>query len=192
MVVRRLCWGSLPGALCALLALKILAVKGLSGGFIVQALGLALVTTSIALVFKMRLHTIGQRLRSTRPERFKHAQPALTVAAGFVIGALVTVTSVGAGALGAAALTYLYPYRLSAQKLVGTDIAHAVPLTLVAGAGHFALGNVETSLLLALLLGSIPGIVLGALVAHRIREGYVRVALAVVLSIVGVKLMFGG
>jgi uncharacterized membrane protein YfcA len=100
------------------------------------------------------------------------------------------MTSVGAGALGAAMLVYLYPTRLRAQKLVGTDIAHAIPLTLLAGLGHAKLGHVDFRLLGALLLGSIPGIVLGSLLSHRVRGTAVRNAIAVMLFIVGVKMLF--
>jgi uncharacterized membrane protein YfcA len=111
------------------------------------------------------------------------------VAAGAVLGFLVTLTSVGAGALGVVALVYLYPYRLTPPRLVGTDIAHAVPLTLLAGLGHFGLGNVDFHLLGSLLLGSIPGIILGSRLSTTASRVYVRNGIAVMLAFVGIKLV---
>jgi uncharacterized membrane protein YfcA len=155
-------------------------------------LGTALALTSFAMLFQPALHRLGQRLRTTTPDRFKRAQPGLTVLAGALLGFLVTLTSVGAGALGVVMLVYLYPYRLTPAKLVGTDIAHAVPLTLVAGLGHFGLGNVDFHLLGALLVGSIPGIILGSRLSTTISRHYVRNAIAVMLAIVGARLILQG
>src|SRR6185295_8763756 len=104
------------------------------------------------------------------PEGFKRAQPILTVIAGAILGFLVTLTSVGAGALGTVMLLYLYPLRMTPGRLVGTDIVHAIPLTLLAGAGHLAMGNVDISLLGRLLLGSIPGVLLGALLSTKVPQ----------------------
>jgi uncharacterized membrane protein YfcA len=86
-------------------------------------------------------------------------------------------------------LVYLYPYRLTPAKLVGTDIAHAVPLTVVAGLGHWGLGNVDFGLLGALLVGSIPGIILGSRLSIKVNSVYVRNAIAVMLAVVGGKLL---
>ena len=109
--------------------------------------------------------------------------------AGVILGVLVTMTSVGAGALGTVMMVYLYPYRLTPAKLVGTDLAHALPLALVAGAGHLLIGNVDFTLLGWLLLGSVPGILLGSLVSTRAPATWVARAIAVVLAIVGVRLL---
>jgi hypothetical protein len=119
------------------------------------------------------------------------AQPALTVLAGAILGFLVTLTSVGAGALGAVMLVYLYPRRLTPAKLVGTDIMHAIPLTLVAGSGHLAMGNVNLTLLLGLLIGSIPGVLIGSVLGNKAPESWLRAAIAVVLAVVGMKLVLG-
>ena len=141
------------------------------------------------MLLQRSLHRLGRHLRTTSPDRFKHAQPALTVAAGALLGFLVTLTSVGAGALGVVMLVYLYPYRLTPSKLVGTDIAHAIPLTLVAGLGHWSMGNVNFALLPSLLAGSIPGIILGSRLSIRVNSAYVRSAIAMMLAIVGGKLL---
>ena len=109
---------------------------------------------------------------------------------GAVLGTLVSLTSVGAGALGMTALLVLYP-RLEVKRLVGSDIAHAVPLTLIAGLGHLSLGAVDLSLLVSLLAGSVPGIVIGSLVATRVPDRVLVPILAVTLGLVGAKLVFG-
>jgi len=112
---------------------------------------------------------------------------ALTVVLGAVLGVMVSLTSVGAGALGMTALLVLYP-RLPINKLVGSDIAHAVPLTLIAGIGHWWIGSVDFVLLAALLAGSIPGIVIGSLVSSRVSDRILIPILAFVLVLVGLKL----
>ncbi len=112
----------------------------------------------------------------------------LTVAVGAIVGVLVTISSVGAGALGVTALTSLYP-NLATRRLVGSDIAHAVPLTFVAGLGHWWLGTVDVALLAALLVGSLPGIALGAHFAARVPERALRGLLASVLLLIGGKLI---
>ena len=107
---------------------------------------------------------------------------------GAAIGVLVSISSVGAGAIGVTVLMLLYP-RLSIHRIVGSDIAHAVPLTLVAGAGHWVIGNVDWYMLLCLLAGSVPGILVASRLAPRIDERFIRWALAAVLTIVGLKLV---
>ena len=189
LVLRRLWLGSLPAAVLTLGVLYLFPEgKGL-GTLIVPALGVALVLTSVGMLLQQPLHRLGRRLRTSTPERFKRAQPALTVAAGAALGCLVTLTSVGAGALGVVILVYLYPFRLKPPKLVGTDIAHAVPLALVAGLGHLGLGNVDFALLGSLLMGSIPGIILGARLSTSLNQRYVRSAIALMLIVVGSRIL---
>ena len=190
LVLRRLCAGSLPATILTLLWIHYFPQSTQSKSLILPALGVALVLTSLAMIFQVRLHRLGQRLRATAPQRFKAAQPSLTVAAGALLGMLVTLTSVGAGALGVVMLVYLYPFRLTPPKLVGTDIAHAVPLTLVAGFGHLGLGNVNFQLLGSLLVGSIPGIILGSSLSIRMNHVYVRNAIALTLAVVGCRILF--
>ena len=110
-----------------------------------------------------------------------------TVLTGAALGVLVSISSVGAGAVGVTALLLLYP-RLPMATIVGSDIAHAVPLTLVAGAGHWALGAVDWHLMGVLLLGSLPGIVIGSYCAVRVPQTVLRVALAAILIVVAGKI----
>jgi len=189
-VVKRLAAGSLPVALLTVLVLAALGGSQVRSGLILNGIGVALALTALGLGFRRRLHELGRILRTDTPESFKRWQPVLTVVAGAVVGCLVALTSVGAGALGTVALIYLYPYRLTAAKLVGTDLAHAIPLALIAGAGHLMLGNVDFALLANLLLGSIPGIVLGSLLSARAPESIIRNAIAFVLLLVAGKLLF--
>lgn len=188
-VVRRLSMGSLPAAVATLAWLHVSGVGRSEHGMISQALGWVLILTAAAMLFRKGLHTIGQGLRERAPDGFKRLQPVLTIVAGAVLGFLVTLTSVGAGALGTVMLLYLYPFRMTPNRLVGTDIVHAIPLTLVAGAGHLAMGNVNLLLLGSLLLGSIPGVLLGAKLSARMPQGLLRGAIATVLLAVASKLV---
>src|SRR4029079_12454582 len=120
------------------------------------------------------------------PERQTHK---LTIVVGAVLGGLVTVSSVRAGAIGGNCLLMLYP-RLPMARIVGSDIAHAVPLTLVAGLGHLMLGSVNVPMLVSLLIGSIPGIVLGSFFAVRVLDAVLRPVLAATLAVVGGTLVF--
>jgi uncharacterized membrane protein YfcA len=104
------------------------------------------------------------------------------------LGVLITLSSVGAGAIGVTVLIFLYP-KMPVARIVGSDIAHAVPLTLIAGAGHFALGTVNLALLGSLLTGSIPGIIIGSQLTARIPERILRPILAGTLLLVGSKLV---
>ena len=186
-VLRRLWLGSLPAAMATILMLHSSPARDDLARLILPVLSVALVFTGAIMLASRRLL---QRLNeSAVPERFKRFQSAMTVAAGAILGFLVTLTSVGAGAIGAVMLVYLYPKRLRGPKLVGTDIAHAIPLTLVAGLGHAQLGYVDFRLLASLLVGSIPGIAIGAFLSHRVSPQVIRSAIAVMLIVVGVKLL---
>jgi len=188
-VFRRLATGSIPAAVVTLALLHWTGASRSHGGLVVHALGGVLLLTAMAMIFKRRFHAIGQDLRTRLPADFKRAQPALTVLAGAILGALVTLTSIGAGALGAVMLLYLYPFRMKPATLVGTDIMHAVPLTIVAGLGHLMMGNVDLPLLGSLLLGSIPGVLAGSLLASRAPEGLLRGSIAAVMVAVGAKML---
>ncbi len=175
--------GSIPAAMLTVLGLQHLT-GGLGGSRIITlVLGCALVLTACALALRQQLRRLSRTPAIPLPR-----PPALTVAAGAVLGFVVTVSSVGAGALGVTALFLLYP-QLKTSRIVASDLAHAVPLTLVAGVGHWMFGSVDFHLLLSLLVGSLPGIYIGSHFAGRIPETLLRWILAAILVLVGVKLI---
>ncbi|MDE2439603.1 MAG: sulfite exporter TauE/SafE family protein [Betaproteobacteria bacterium] len=187
-ITGRLAAGSIPAAAITIFVLSHLP-KGSNAiaAVVSHGLGFALMLTAIAITF-------GRKLREYAG---KHEESALrqcclgkiTVAVGAILGVLVTISSVGAGALGVAALFFLYP-KLSPVKIVGSDVAHAVPLTLVAGLGHWMLGGVDWTLLGALLLGSLPGIWVGSHLSAKVPEHILRRILASMLVLIGTKLVF--
>ncbi|MEI7712617.1 MAG: sulfite exporter TauE/SafE family protein [Rhodospirillales bacterium] len=187
-IVRRLAIGSVPAALATLAFMSIPAMRmGEQGNRIVAVcLGIALLLTSISLVFRHRVVALSARFADGTLSRHT---ASMTIATGALLGLFVTVSSVGAGALGVTALLFLYP-RLPTSTIVGSDIAHAVPLTLVAGLGHWWLGSVDTVLLLSLLFGSIPGVILGSQLSVRVPDVVLRLLLASVLALVGARLVF--
>jgi len=164
-------------------------MNGVREGLMIVVLGSVLILTALAMLAKPLLNRMGRELRTSDPPRFRRVQLPLTVFGGAILGFLVALTSIGAGALGAVMLVFLYPLRLTPARLVGTDLAHAIPLALVAGAGHILLGNVDFALLGQLLLGSVPGVALGAYFGGKLPEGVLRTGIAVVLAAVGVKLI---
>lgn len=206
-IVQRMALGSVPAALVTLACLRVWHPDATQFGALVRpALGFALLLTSGALAFRTQIQALGRRPAASGSmlagagagvdtsglivgANDSDLHPTKTMAVGAIIGCLVTLTSVGAGAIGVVALFFLYP-SLSARKLVGADIVHAVPLTLVAGLGHAALGTVDWTMLLGLLIGSLPAIHLGATVAGRLPEKTLRMALATMLAIVGVRLIW--
>jgi len=188
-IVRRLACGSLPAAALTLLWMHTSGLGHVKDGVVIFSLGLALCVTALGILFKEPIHALGTRFRLADSTRFKAMQPGLTVFAGVLLGAMVTLTSVGAGALGTAMLVYLYPLRLNAGKLVGTDLAHAIPLTLIAGLGHLSLGTVDLHLMVNLLMGSIPGVLIGSLVSARAPVGIIRTAIAFVLLFVAYRML---
>jgi uncharacterized membrane protein YfcA len=179
--------GSLPAAILSLLLLSHMGPP--SAGIIDPikvALGVMLFLTGLALLGKDR---IIRWSRHHGQDRSPALTRNLTIMLGVVVGAAVTVTSVGAGAIGATALIILYP-RVPLVRIVGSDVAHAVPLTLIAGIGHWWLGSVDFTLLSSLLVGSVPGIILGSLLASRVPETVLRPILACILIIVSYNLIF--
>lgn len=187
-VVRRLAYGSLPAAAATLAWMTLTSTAQIRGGFLIKAVAVALVITSIGILAKDWLQQLGRRGNAGVVNVLGRYQPILTALAGVVLGVLVTLTSIGAGALGTVMLVYLYPVRLTPSRLVGTDLAHAIPLTLIAGLGHLALGNVNYPLLFNLLIGSIPGVLIGSWISTRAPLQVIRVGLAVILAAVAVKM----
>ena len=177
--------GSIPAALATV---ALMHLTGLAKGWastLTFSLGVALLLTALVVFYKQAWHAVGLRLERWIPESRK---APLTVLCGLVLGVLVSLTSIGAGAIGATLIMLLYP-RLASHQVVGTDIAHAVPLTLVAGIGHAALGHVDWQLLLALVIGSVPGIWLGAQLTRRMPERLVRTLLCLSLVTAGIKVI---
>jgi hypothetical protein len=186
-ITGRLACGSVPGTILTIAALYLLDVHGSASPRLLNiALGGMLLVSATGMLFLRRLRWLTVR---HHPGRFavRLLVPG-TMLAGFVLGGLVTLTSVGAGALGMIVLVLLYT-DTPIDRLVGSDIAHAVPLTLIAGCGHWFLGSVNWTLVTTLLLGSIPGIVLGSHLSSRLPERVARTAVAVILVLVGTRIL---
>jgi uncharacterized membrane protein YfcA len=187
-ITGRLAAGSIPAAALTILVLSWLPDGRESiGAVVAHGLGFALLLTAVAILFGRQLREYANR-REDSPLRQCCIAP-ITVAVGALLGVLVTISSVGAGALGVAVLFFLYP-KLPSVRIVGSDVAHAVPLTLVAGIGHWWLGSVDWALLGSLLLGSLPGIWLGTQLSARMPEHILRRLLAAMLLLIGSKLVF--
>lgn len=187
-VVRRLWLGSLTASALTLVWMKLHPVDQTAVTLLKTAIALAVLVTALGMLFQKPLHALGRKFRTTDGAHFKVLQGPLTMLAGAVLGVLVTLTSVGAGALGAVFLAYLYPLRLTPPRLIATDIVHAIPLAIFAGFGHLLIGNVNLGLLGNLLLGSIPAVIVGAMLSARLPHGLLRGLLAMVLLSIGVKL----
>ena len=185
-IVRLLAYGSIPAAIATTLYLR---QSGIASEETVASikfwLGIALLLTSLSVLFRNQLAKLSKTGHWVNPSY----TPTLTVILGLILGFMVTLTSVGAGALGVTALLILYP-KVPITRIVGTDVAHAVPLTLVAGLGHASLGTVDYQLLGTLLIGSIPGIWIGSHLSAKVAEHWVRTVLALILVYVGQKLAF--
>jgi len=182
--------GSIPAAMLTLWILdNIKSDISVINSLIKYSLGWALLFTSIAILFKKKLLVLSQKHAGDKFHSESKTQNGLTVAIGVLLGVTVTLTSIGAGALGTVTLFFLYPL-LPTPRLVGTEIAHAVPLTLVAGIGHASMGNLDFTLLGQLLTGSLPGIYIGSMLSGKIPDFYLRNAIAIMLFFVGYKLVF--
>jgi uncharacterized membrane protein YfcA len=186
-IVARLASGSVPATLVTLAVISRFDISGpTSGRIIALVLGVMLLLTALSLIFRRSFLALAGPVMDRIPPR---GAARLTIITGVILGGLVTISSVGAGALGVTALLVLYP-RVPMAVIVGSDIAHAVPLTLVAGLGHWWLGSVDWPLLTSLLGGSIPGIVLGSYLSAHIPDAVLRPILAVTLIVVGGRLVF--
>jgi len=199
--------GSVPAALATLATVREVGLDAKHFNTIVShTLGGALLATAFALLLKEQVVALGRRFAPAPQATLALAgagapgvvalgadgpvaRPLPTLVVGALIGALVTLTSVGAGVIGVVALFFLYP-QLASRRIVASDIAHAVPLTLVAGLGHASLGTVNWSMLGSLLIGSLPAILLGASLAHRLPERALRVFLAAMLVFLGSRLLY--
>lgn len=185
-----LCCGSIPAALATLWFLSASGFDSETVNTLIKVgLGWAILITAFVILFKQQIMRYSRQNDIWITRLTGSHQNAATVIVGFVMGVIVTLTSIGAGALGTVALFLLFPF-LPVVRLVGTEIAHAVPLTLVAGLGHASVGNVDWNLLLNLLIGSLPGVFIGSHLAHRVSDKYLRPGLAIMLIYAGSKLAF--
>ena len=188
-VVLRVAAGSIPASLVTLYVLNRLGPADPAvQAAMTTTLGVALMLTAVATLYKAVLGKAGPRPAVASAEDARPRHKALPVLFGAVIGVLVTLTSVGAGAIGVLVLMLLYP-ALPLPRIVAADIAHAVPLTLVAGLGHASIGSVDWPLLAKLLAGSLPGIWLGAQLMRKTPERIIRGLLSLLLAYAGTKLI---
>lgn len=186
-VVHLLCIGSISTSLLSILTLKYVGPVSKDWNHLISiSIGVSVLLTAASLLFRAKILKWVQKNPSYLPTG--RALQIATICVGAIIGILVTVSSIGAGAIGATLILLLYPH-LKASEVAGTDIAYAVPLTALAGLGHWWLGNVHFDLLLGLLIGSVPAIWLGAKLSSMLSERATRTTLAGTLFLVGLKLV---
>jgi uncharacterized protein len=191
-IVGRLASGSLPGAGAVVLWFWLTRrTPGVIEEVTSRSLAVILAAAAGALLLQSPLRRLGLKLTSAWLKRAERYTLPLTVVAGLFLGVGVSLTSVGAGALGVVALLALYPLRLSADRLVATDIAHALPVTIIAAAGHAMLGHVDLRILACLLLGSIPGVLIASRAAIRLPPPLTHGLIAIMLAVVSGRLLFG-
>ena len=195
-VVRRLWAGSIPVAIITAILVAINA-KPEKQTWLTTSIGVVILVTAIGMFLAPMLIKAAQSNRSENPAKFQHLQAPATIASGGVVGGLVALTSVGAGALGSVVMTAIYPFRMTPHRLVATDLVHAIPLAVVAGSGYIITGLltgigivVDPWMLLSMLIGSIPAIVIGSFVARGIKPRAIQLALAAVLLFVAVSAIF--
>jgi len=190
-IVRLMGSGSIPCSLLTIYILEILQARGVNyEKFMIMTLGSMLIITAIIVISKTRLLAfIHSRQGNNLIDAIRHYRPEITILAGCALGVLVTVSSVGAGAIGSAILFLLYPHH-KPINIVGTDLAHAVPLTAIAGFGHLHFGTVDPGLLSALLLGGIPAIYLGSMIGKKLPDHVLRPLISIILLLLGIKLVF--
>lgn len=180
-IVRNLSMGSIPGSVTCIIAIQFFDLSSETFEQIISfTLGLMLILTSIVIFFKDRLNNLLDKPKNYKPSKYT------IITLGAALGALVTLSSVGAGAIGSALLLLLYP-SLRTRTIVGTDIAHAVPLTAIAGLGHLQLGHIDFNLLISLIAGSLPAIYIGTLVGEKIPENILKYTVASILLLIGLK-----
>ena len=187
-VVKRLWCGSLPMAFLVVVLVS-LGSKVQEIGWLTRAIGIVVLITALGLLVAPKLLSLARNHRLNNQKKFKAMQPALTVVAGAVLGICVALTSVGAGALGSVMMIYLYPLRMTPHRLVATDIVHAIPLAVVAGLSYLFAGMGDAKILASLLVGSIPAVIAGSVLAGKIEGRWIQIALAIVLLIAGLKVI---
>jgi uncharacterized membrane protein YfcA len=189
IVLRRLWIGSLPASALTLVWMRSVTIPA---RFLTAAIAVTVILTAIGLLIRGPLQRRAREHSAGSATSIAGSLGPATISAGVVLGICVTLTSIGAGALGAVMLAYLYPARLTPARLVATDIAHAIPLAMFAGMGHLFAGAVDLRLLLCLLAGSIPAGLVGAFVSARLPATMLQVVLALLLLAIGCKLAIVG
>jgi uncharacterized protein len=191
-IVGRLLLGSVPGSAAVVIGLWLTRrLPSAADAITSRSLAIILLVTAIALIFQMQLQRVGLKITARALVHVERHKVLLTALAGLTLGVAVTLTSVGAGALGVVMLLALYPLRLTPDRLVATDLAHALPITLIAGLGHAFLGHVNFNVLAALLLGSIPGVVIASRITLRLPATMTRILIALMLGTVSERMLFG-
>jgi len=189
-IMTKLAAGSIPAsAITVILLNKYFQDVNEYSQILTTSLGFMLILTALVLIFKRRIQE--HQLEKSVPTlvNFQHHAGLVTILMGIVLGVLVTLSSVGAGAFGTAVLMVLYP-SLSSIKIIGTDLSHAVPLTLIAGIGHLFLGHIDFVLLGSLLIGSLPAIYVGTRLGRNLPENVLQPILASALLLLGLKFAF--
>ena len=191
-IVGRLALGSIPGATAVALWFWLTrTTPGVIDAVIARALAVILAVAALALLLQKPLRWLGVKLTAAWLKRAERYTLPLTIAAGLTLGVGVALTSVGAGALGVVALLALYPLRLTGDRLVATDIAHALPVTIIAAASHAMLGHVDARVLACLLIGSIPGVLLASRLAIRLPPQLTNTLIALMLAVVSERMLLG-
>jgi uncharacterized protein len=190
-IVGRLALGSVPACAAVLAWLWMSHRTPLALDEVVsRCLSVILAVAALALLLQPWLRRLGLSITAAWLDRTQRHKLSFTVAAGALLGAGVGLTSVGAGALGVVAILALYPLRLTPERLVATDIAHALPMTAIAAAGHALLGHTDLRVLACLLVGSIPGILLASRLTIRLPAAFTRTLIALMLAVVSERLLF--
>jgi uncharacterized protein len=191
-IVGRLALGSVPAACAVILWFWMTRREtGVADAVVSRCLSVILGITALALLLQDTLRSLSLKITAAWLERIERHKVLLTVLAGILLGVGVTLTSVGAGALGVVALLALYPLRLPPDRLVATDIAHALPITIIGAAGHALLGHVDLRILACLLVGSIPGVLFASRAAIRLPPRLTRTLIAVMLAVVSERMLLG-
>ncbi len=183
--------GSIPASICSIFIIKHLNNAGINyDNLIMTTLSIALILTALFLITRNQLHKLSVKEKFTAIKVLhRKLRKPVTIFAGVLIGILVTLSSVGAGVIGAAFLFFLYP-RSKTIQIIATDLAHAIPITAIAGMGHAHIGTVDYFLLGSLIIGSLPGIYLGSHFGTFLPDKIMRPLLASMLLIIGVRLVY--
>jgi uncharacterized membrane protein YfcA len=191
-IVGRLAIGSVPGAAAVVLWFWFTRqTPGIIEQVISRGLAVVLVAAAIALLLQSSLRRWGLKITSAWVRRSERYTLPMTIVTGAVLGVGVALTSVGAGALGVVVLLALYPLRLSGDRLVATDIAHALPVTLIAAGGHLMLGHIDMRVLVFMLCGSLPAVFIASRTALRIPPQLTNKLIAIMLAVVSERLLLG-